>query len=109
MPSEGPFSDRRERPRNRLPDSLERHSGRAARGRAGGQLSRYWQAAQGAERQTFILTRMAEGWPVPEPWILEASDQLTLVRRLERALSTLEEAGCRVGIGVATGADHCMP
>lgn len=40
-----------------------------------------------------------------EPWILESSDQLALVRRLEAAFSTLEEAGCKVGIGVATGAD----
>lgn len=39
------------------------------------------------------------------PWILESSDQLALVRRLEKAFPTLEEAGCKVGIGVATGAD----
>jgi hypothetical protein len=41
-----------------------------------------------------------------EPWILESSDQLALVRRLERDFPTLEEAGCKVGIGVATGADQ---
>lgn len=40
-----------------------------------------------------------------EPWILESSDQLALVRRLEKTFTTLEEAGCKVGIGVATGAD----
>jgi hypothetical protein len=39
------------------------------------------------------------------PWILESSDQLALVRRLEKTLPTIEEAGCKVGIGVATGAD----
>lgn len=39
------------------------------------------------------------------PWILESSDQLALVRRLEKAFPTIEEAGCKVGIGVATGAD----
>ena len=39
------------------------------------------------------------------PWILESSDQLAIVRRLEDAFPTLEEAGCKVGIGVATGAD----
>jgi hypothetical protein len=43
-----------------------------------------------------------------EPWILESSDQLTLVRRLEEAFPTLEEAGCKVGIGVATGADQAF-
>ena len=42
-----------------------------------------------------------------EPWLLEADAQpsLALVRRLEAEFSTLEEAGCSVGIGVATGAD----
>lgn len=41
-----------------------------------------------------------------EPWILESSDQMSLVRRLERSFPTLEQTGCKVGIGVATGADH---
>lgn len=40
-----------------------------------------------------------------EPWILEGSTQMALVRRLEAAFPLLEDAGCRVGIGVATGAD----
>ncbi|PRN04893.1 modification methylase PaeR7I [Pseudomonas sp. LLC-1] len=40
-----------------------------------------------------------------EPWILESSDQMDLVRRLEGAFPLLEDAGCKVGIGVATGAD----
>ena len=40
-----------------------------------------------------------------EPWILDCSDQLALVRRLEAAFPTLEETECKVGIGVATGAD----
>ncbi len=39
------------------------------------------------------------------PWILESFDQLAVVRRLEATFPTLEEAGCLVGIGVATGAD----
>lgn len=41
-----------------------------------------------------------------DPWILESSDQLALVRRLESEFPTLEAAGCKVGIGVATGADR---
>ncbi|MBK8039563.1 MAG: Eco57I restriction-modification methylase domain-containing protein [Verrucomicrobiaceae bacterium] len=42
-----------------------------------------------------------------EPWLLESDAQpsLELVRRLEAAFPTMEEAGCSVGIGVATGAD----
>lgn len=43
-----------------------------------------------------------------EPWILESSDQLALVRRLERSFPTIEDAGCKVGIGVATGADKAF-
>ena len=40
-----------------------------------------------------------------EPWVLQFSDSTDLVRRMEAAFPTLEEAGCKVGIGVATGAD----
>lgn len=40
-----------------------------------------------------------------EPWILDSSDQLALLRRLEASFPMLEEASCKVGIGVATGAD----
>jgi len=39
------------------------------------------------------------------PWILEQADALALVRRLEESFPALEETGCQVGIGVATGAD----
>lgn len=41
-----------------------------------------------------------------EPWVLDTSAQTRLVRRLEASLPTLAEAGCTVGIGVATGADR---
>lgn len=41
-----------------------------------------------------------------EPWMLDASDHLAVVRRIEADYPTLEEAGCKVGIGVATGADQ---
>jgi hypothetical protein len=40
------------------------------------------------------------------PWLLDAPDRLRLLRRLEARLPDLEGAGCRVGIGVATGADR---
>lgn len=39
------------------------------------------------------------------PWLLGAADQTSVLRRLEAAFPTLEEAGCAVGIGVATGDD----
>jgi hypothetical protein len=40
-----------------------------------------------------------------QPWILSAAGETDLIRRLESIFPTLEEAGCKVGIGVATGAD----
>ncbi|MEM8611139.1 MAG: N-6 DNA methylase [Cyanobacteria bacterium P01_H01_bin.105] len=40
-----------------------------------------------------------------EPWLLESSEQMILLRRLEQKFPKLEEVGCKVGIGVATGAD----
>ena len=39
------------------------------------------------------------------PWLFESTDQIQLIRRLEVDFPSLENAGCRVGIGVATGAD----
>lgn len=41
-----------------------------------------------------------------EPWLLDVADRLRLIRRLERQFPELEEAGCAVGIGVASGADR---
>ncbi|WP_249199788.1 Eco57I restriction-modification methylase domain-containing protein [Gluconobacter sp. Dm-62] len=51
------------------------------------------------------LARVTNG---SEPWLLESADQMTLIRRLEGAFPLLEEAGCKVGIGVATGADKAF-
>lgn len=39
------------------------------------------------------------------PWLVHSLDQVALVRRLENEFPTMESAGCKVGIGVATGAD----
>ena len=51
------------------------------------------------------LARVMNG---AEPWLLESADQMALIRRLENQFPTLEEAGCVVGIGVATGADKAF-
>ena len=48
------------------------------------------------------LARVTNG---AEPWLLEAADQMELIRRLEHSFPTLEATGCKVGIGIATGAD----
>lgn len=57
-------------------------------GKIDGEVSQVPQIAQGSD-----------------PWLLDSSLQIKLLRRLEAELPTLEEAGCKVGIGVATGAD----
>lgn len=43
-----------------------------------------------------------------DPWVLEDFERLALVRRLEASFPAIEDAGCRVGIGVATGADKAF-
>ena len=40
------------------------------------------------------------------PWLLDDVPRLELLRRIEGAFPTLEAAGCKVGIGVATGCDR---
>ncbi len=40
------------------------------------------------------------------PWLLDDLSRLDLVRRLEEHFPTLEQVGCKVGIGVATGCDR---
>jgi SAM-dependent methyltransferase len=40
-----------------------------------------------------------------DPWLVDAPEILGTIRNLEHAFPTLEEAGAKVGIGVATGAD----
>jgi len=43
-----------------------------------------------------------------EPWLLESAEQMALIRRIEQQFPTIEEAGCKIGIGVATGADKAF-
>lgn len=43
-----------------------------------------------------------------EPWLLESYDQMALIRRIEKQYPSIEQAGCKVGIGVATGADKAF-
>ena len=43
-----------------------------------------------------------------QPWVLHASAHIDLVRRIEADFPLLESSGCKVGIGVATGADNAF-
>ena len=56
----------------------------------------------GKTKRVTEVAHLAQG---SEPWMLEASQQLSLLRRLEATYPTLEETRCKVRIGVATGAD----
>jgi len=40
-----------------------------------------------------------------QPWLMNITSELTLLRHLEEDYPLLEEEGCKVGIGVATGCD----
>jgi hypothetical protein len=51
------------------------------------------------------LAKVVQG---SEPWLLESAAQMVLIRRLEQQFPSLEEADCKVGIGVATGADKAF-
>ncbi len=55
-----------------------------------------------------LVREMASVTDGTEPWILDSTDQMNLLRRLEREFPVLEDAGCKVGIGVATGADKAF-
>ncbi len=53
----------------------------------------------------FEVARVTDG---QAPWMLQSPDRLAVIRRLEAAFPTLEDVGCKVGIGVATGADKAF-
>ena len=54
---------------------------------------------------TSLLLRMNLQSAGSDPWLVEGDGPSALIRDLERRFPTMEQAGCRVGIGVATGAD----
>lgn len=80
--------------------------------------------AQQPEIEPQTLAKLAEAMTEPEPsplfkeipgvvagsapWVLKSTDSIDLVRRVESRFPRLEEAGCKVGIGVATGADKAF-
>jgi len=55
-----------------------------------------------ADSAVQIIESVASGG---EPWVLETSPSRRIIQHLEAKFPLLEETGCKVGIGVATGAD----
>lgn len=41
-----------------------------------------------------------------EPWMLRSENLIRLIRRIEKQYPLIENTGCKIGIGVATGADN---
>lgn len=64
--------------------------------------------AQTLPRESSLVRELTSVTNDAEPWLLESSDQMALIRRLEDSFPSLEEVGCKVGIGVATGADKAF-
>jgi hypothetical protein len=64
-------------------------------------------AAQVPDETTGVreLSSVANG---AEPWVLASLSQVSLVRRLEAKFPAIEDVGCKIGIGVATGADEAF-
>lgn len=61
--------------------------------------------AQTLPKETDQVRELANVTNGAQPWLLASSSQMTLIRRLEGRFPLLEEVGCKVAIGVATGAD----
>ncbi len=64
--------------------------------------------AQTLPKNAGPVRELAQATQGAEPWLLESSEQIALIRRLEQQFASLEEIGCKVGIGVATGADKAF-
>lgn len=60
-------------------------------------------------KQVAAVTTVEDVCRGADHWLLDTkADELSVVRRLEVEFPTLEEVGCKVGIGVATGNDKAF-
>jgi hypothetical protein len=55
-----------------------------------------------AHPQVALIRNVVDG---EQPWIFESPGLMSVIRKIEDRFPSLEDAGCRVGIGVATGND----
>lgn len=55
-----------------------------------------------------IIDEVALGNSGAAPWLLDETARMSLLRRLEQSFPSLEQVGCKVGIGVATGCDRAF-
>lgn len=54
------------------------------------------------------MVRVEDAVSASGPWVFDAAEEMILARRLQATFPALEAAGCKVGIGVATGADQAF-
>ncbi|MFP4651925.1 MAG: Eco57I restriction-modification methylase domain-containing protein [Phormidium sp.] len=59
-------------------------------------------------KEATMVRELSRVTDAAQPWLLESSEQVALIRRLEQCFPVLEAVGCKVGIGVATGADQAF-
>jgi len=59
-------------------------------------------AIKGEETRLQVRKAIVNG---NKPWLLGSSDQITLIHKLEKRFPLLEETGCKVFIGAATGSN----
>jgi hypothetical protein len=77
----------------------------AAEGMSLQELSRRMGAPESSDG---AIDEIALGDSGDAPWLFDESAHMSLLRRLERLFPTLEQSGCKVGIGVATGCDRAF-
>src|ERR1035437_5880967 len=65
-------------------------------------------AAMRGEAPDYLVSEVSHVATGGGPWVLGEFDRFTVVQAMEERFPTLEEAGCKVGIGVATGADKAF-
>lgn len=69
------------------------------------ELSRRLNASHSCDQN---IDEVALGDSGDAPWLLDEGPRMALLRRLEHSFPSLEQAGCKVGIGVATGCDRAF-
>ncbi|OYT93439.1 MAG: modification methylase PaeR7I [Burkholderiales bacterium PBB3] len=62
----------------------------------------------GVANDSLGISRVDHATAGSQPWVLSSAPKRALLRRLEEQFPLLEDAGCKVGIGVATGADKAF-
>lgn len=58
---------------------------------------------QRADERVQVIPRVTDD---DQPWLLDHPEEIAILREIEDRYPVIEDVGCKVGIGVATGADN---